>query len=313
MPELYIPPKELFFKLLSYSSKHVLYSRDNDPNFGHYEGPTSHDQWWSLIPGTGKYAGCYAIKSKFTDKVVFSRSTEPRVGHIGGDGKYDDNWFRLEPGTGKLANHFRLRNFSSDQVIVSRTHVKPNLTNFSGTATIHDDHYFTFVFEDTEVTRIEYKADQAQILSSTPEVIGASTQLKATSLPQTLEFSYSQAQTVSSNFEYGLGFKATAGASGKVGIPLVAEGEVRVDLSMSRDFKWGTSFGATRTFEPKFSATAPPRTKVVGAFKATKSSITVPFTVYSRSVATGYEVATVGVYHGVTYWDIRSDLTETPL
>lgn len=308
MPELYIPPTEIFFKLLSYSSNHVLFSRDSDPTFGHYEGPDSRDQWWSLIPGTGKHAGCYAIKSKYTDKFLFSRHMEPRVGHIDSDGKYDDNWFRLERGTGKLANHFRLRNFSSDMVIVSRTHVEPHLTNYSGTAKSHDDHYFSFVFEDTEIVRIKYNDEEGRILSSTPEVLNTVKRNNNTPSPNTVKVTFSETQTITSNFEYAAGFKATVEASGEVGIPFVAEGKVRVELSTSHDFKWGSSVGETKTFETEFSAIVEPYSSIVATYRATKSNITMPFTVYSKSVETGYEVATEGVYRGVTYWDITSDV-----
>lgn len=46
------------------------------------------DQWFTLIPGI--IIGRYAIKSRVTGKVLYSRSESPRVGQIEGDGKYDD-------------------------------------------------------------------------------------------------------------------------------------------------------------------------------------------------------------------------------
>jgi hypothetical protein len=39
----------------------------------------------------------------------------------------------------------------------------------------------------------------------------------------------------------------------------------------------------------------------------------VPFKAYSRSVATGYEVVTHGIFRGVTFWDIHSVVHLYPL
>ncbi|KAA8894423.1 hemolytic lectin [Sphaerosporella brunnea] len=312
---MYIPPKEISFRLRGYSSGYVLYSRkQNEPTFFHYGGPVYDDQWWQLIPGTGKHAGYYLIKSKFTGNVIWSRnSPDPRIGHIGGNGQYEDNWFKFEPGTGKLAGNFRIRNFASDAVLYSRTHNDPTLYNYPGNSNVYDDQYFTFLFEDMEINRVEYKIDQAKILSNVPEVIGSATQRNDSSVNQTVEFNFSRTESNSSSFDYTLGFTITVGASGKVGIPFVAEGQVKVDVSNSHTMKWGTTTTESKTYSARFPATAPPHTKITATATVTRANIEVPFTIYSRSVATGFEVATQGIYHGVTYWNIASDIKEVPL
>jgi hypothetical protein len=315
MPELYIPPKEISFRLRGYSSNYVLFSRYKpNPTFDHFGGGTYDDQWWQLVPGTGKHVGYYLFKSKYTGKVIFSRnSPDPRVGHIDGDGMHDDNWFKLEVGTGKLASHFRIRNYASDTVLYSRTHNNPTLYNYPGNSNVYDDHYFTFLFEDMEINRVEYQTDQAKVLASVPEVIGTMTQRNNTAVNQTVEFDFARTETNSSSFDYTLGFTITVGTSGKVGIPFVAEGQVKVDISNSHALKWGTTTTESKTYSTRFPATAPPYRKITATATVTRSNIEVPFTVYSRSVATGFEVATHGIYHGVTYWNIQSDIKEEPL
>jgi len=89
----YIPPPGLRFRLIGYASKCAIFSRDTaNPYVGHYN--VSHgeypDQWFTLLHGTGGNAGRYAIKGQVSGKVLFSRKTAPGVGHIEGDGKYDD-------------------------------------------------------------------------------------------------------------------------------------------------------------------------------------------------------------------------------
>ncbi|BFI06039.1 hypothetical protein MPTK1_1g28830 [Marchantia polymorpha subsp. ruderalis] len=315
MSELYIPPKELSFRLRGYVSNYVIFARNEpDPTVYHYGGETSADQWFQLIPGTGNHAGSYLIKSKCTGKVLYSRnSPDPRLSQIGGDGQYEDNWFRFDVGTGKLASYFRIRNVGTNTVLYSRTHDDPMFFNYPADYEASDDQYFTFVFEDTEIDRVEYQIDQATVLASVPEVIGTSSLRNDSDVDQTVEFDFERTETQSSSFDYTLGFTITVGASGKAGIPFVAEGEVKVDVSNSHTFNWGTTSSESKTYSVKFPAVAPPRHKIIGTATVTRSNIEIPFTVYSKSVATGFEVATQGIYKGVTYWNIQSEVKQESL
>lgn len=316
MASLYIPPTGLYFRLLGLNSNKVLFSRNGtDPEFWHHPvGETYDDQWWHLSPGSGKHEGYYLVVSKYTGKVIFSRSSpDPHVGHIGGGGVYEDNWFKIEAGTGKRANFFRLREKSTDTVLVSRPATEPQVCNHPGTSEIYDDQYFTFLFEDTKIDRIEYDINRGLVLSRVPELIGTQTELNYTDVNQTVEFDFSRTETISSSFDYTLGFTITVGASGKVGIPFVAEGAIKVDLSNSHTMKWGSTTTQSRTYASRFPATAPPHTKITATASVTCSQIEIPFTIYSKSVATGFEVRTEGTYRGVTYWDIQSDIKQESL
>lgn len=72
MSELYIPPPELYFRLCRYKSKDVInFGHEPEPTLGHDNGKVSDDQWWHLIPGTGKYEGYYLFKSKLAGMVLF--------------------------------------------------------------------------------------------------------------------------------------------------------------------------------------------------------------------------------------------------
>ena len=89
----YIPPEGLRFRIVGYVSNCAIFSRNSpEPEVGHYN--ISHgnyaDQSFSLLHGTGNHKGLYAIKGHVSGKVLFSRSQKPPVGHIAGNGHYED-------------------------------------------------------------------------------------------------------------------------------------------------------------------------------------------------------------------------------
>ena len=90
---LYIPPEGLRFRIIGYASQSAIFSRNTaDPYVWHYSttyGAFS-DQWFTLLHGTGNRQGRYAIKGQASGKVIFSRTMVPKVGHIEGDGQYED-------------------------------------------------------------------------------------------------------------------------------------------------------------------------------------------------------------------------------
>jgi len=90
----YIPPQGLGFRVVGYVSQCAIFSRNSpDPTVSHYSifNGAFPDQWFTLLYGTGNHAGLYAIRGVETAKVLYSRQQpDPRVGHIDGDGKYDD-------------------------------------------------------------------------------------------------------------------------------------------------------------------------------------------------------------------------------
>ncbi|KAF3484075.1 hemolytic lectin LSLb [Arthroderma uncinatum] len=315
MPELYLPPKEISFRLKSSVTNYVLYSRDkNDPTFYHYGGGVADDQWWQLVPGTGTYNGYYLIKSKYTGKVIFSRaSPDPRVGHIGGDGMYADNYFKFEEGSGKHKGQFRVRNYSSDMVLFSRESQSPYLGNYSGTAGVYDDQYWFFHFEDMTLNRVEYKLDQGQIIASNTETIGTESVTNGSDINQTVEFELSDTKSTSTNFEHSHGFTVGVEVSGKVEIPFVAEGELKVSASTTHTWTWGKTETESKTFTSKFSAAAPPHKKVTATASITRATVEVPYTMYWRSVATGNEVSSSGTYRGVTFWNLSSVVKQTDI
>ncbi|KAH7885575.1 hemolytic lectin [Phlebopus sp. FC_14] len=233
MSEFYIPPNGIYFRLLGYVSQYVLYSRYEDPQVGQVSRDRLYeDQYFTLIHGTGAREGTYAIKSLRTGNVLFSRNPEqPHIGNVSGDGEYNDNWFKLEVGTGKYAQQFRL------------------VTPFR----VYSDQYFSFLWEDLEVKRVEYDLDLGQIVSSTPLVIANQTQTNYSSHDQEMSFELDETVTHISTFEYSLGLNITFGTTFKAGVPIVAEAEFSIDFQINNQFTWGQ----TTEFSESYRATFP--------------------------------------------------------
>ncbi|KDR66599.1 hypothetical protein GALMADRAFT_232450 [Galerina marginata CBS 339.88] len=310
--DFYIPPEGLFFRLLGYYSSRVLVSRTHaQPEvFHHPRTETFEDQFFQLIHGTGKHAGYFAIKGKLTNKVLFSRnSSNPHVGHVDGNGAYDDNWFKLEIGTNTKASNFRLVNYNSDTVLVSRTHAEPQVYNHSKKETF-DDQYFSFLFEDVEIDRVVYHVDKGEILSSTPLVIADQTLQNDTNTQQSMEFSINDTEVHTSTFDYTLGFTIAIGASITAGIPTVAEGQIKMDISNSHTFNWGGSTSTSKSYTARLPIVAPANSSVRATSSVTRSTLNIPFTVFSKAVSTGFVARTEGIYTGVTTWDLRHAVTK---
>ena len=87
----YIPPPGLLFRLIGYVSQHAIYSRDaHDIGLYSVSNGEQSDQWFTLLHDSQGHPGRYAIKGLTSGRVLFSRSQPPVVGHVEGNGLYDD-------------------------------------------------------------------------------------------------------------------------------------------------------------------------------------------------------------------------------
>ncbi|KAJ3476704.1 hypothetical protein NLI96_g10979 [Meripilus lineatus] len=306
--DLYIPPEGIFFRLLGYRSQNVIFSRTaQQPFFGQVPAHTSDwdDQYWTLVHGTGSRAGTFAIRSKVTGLMLFSRRPTPNVGHVDGNGRFPDNWFILEPGRGQHANNFRVVTPSDGVTLVSRTHERPYLWSYDRFSTIWPDQFFSFLWEDMRVDRVDYDLHLAQVLSSTPLVIANQTLTNDTNLEQEMSFELNESVQNTSTFEYSTGFTVTVGTSFSVGIPFIARTEITVDTSTTNEWSWGQQDTFGRAHTANFPVRAGPRETVRAVSSVNRGVLEVPFTMHLSSRSTGTRVVTRGKWHGVSTWDLR--------
>ncbi|THV02168.1 hypothetical protein K435DRAFT_653784 [Dendrothele bispora CBS 962.96] len=312
---MFIPPEGVYFRLVGRESGYKIYSRDDDPepHLWHYGGPPYEDQLFSLIHGTGKRAGLYAIKGKVSGKVIFSRTAQtPYVGHIGGDGHYNDNWFKFVagPSTGNHANHFRIWCPASGVAIFSRTTQKPEVGNYGPVA---NDQYFSFQFDNDAnglvVERIDFDVSQGKILGEVTMILGTQT-VTNTSQNQTKEptFSFSETAPASSNFEYRSGFPLDAGWVLKTGIPAVSNGVIMIDSTVN-DRKFGTPDNNTKTYTASFKGKVGPGNKAIATLSVQRAMLEVPYTIHLKSKS-GVRTETMGLWSGMSTWGLKHDVRE---
>ena len=195
--ELYIPPKELTFRLQNYVTKWVIFSRfAPDPHFHHFPGKdVYYDQYWSLIPGTGKRSGYFRFENNHTKWSIYSRtSPEPQFDHSPGNDEYDDQYWSLVPGTGKYSGYFRIESYQTKWSIFSRFSQEPEFYH-SPSNDEYDDQYWTFIFEDAIVESIDYRLDEGKIEKTIPVEIMKQSFVNDTCAKQTFSFKMDESIT----------------------------------------------------------------------------------------------------------------------
>ncbi|KAK0220420.1 hemolytic lectin LSLb [Armillaria fumosa] len=309
---MYIPPQGVYFQLVAHDSQHVLFSRDNaDPEFGHDKGPVYPHHFFTLIHGTGSRAGLYAIKSKETGKVLFSRtSVEPFIGHVHGNGAYNDNWFTLEEGSGTYANLFRLLCPSTGVVIYSRTSPVPQV-GVCTRSEINSDQYFSFAFEDMVFRRVEYDVASGKISNVTSHVLADHTLRNDSCHEQAVTFGFSENITHTSTFEYMTGCTITVGTEFSAGIPFVSNGKINIEASQNNEWKFGIQNTFSKTYTAQFPGLKAGSHETVRAMSSVKlGMLEVPYTMYLvlKGNSEGAEMVTSGLWRGVSSWELHHDI-----
>lgn len=169
---------------------------------------------------------------------------------------------------------------------------------------IHD--FEVLVLNDDEIIRVEYKVDEAKMLFTTPKVIAKQTNHNASSISQSMEFSFNETITNSFSFTHQTGVSISVGTKFKCGIPMVGEGEAQVVVTGSYSYSWGTSGSNAKSYVAKFPVMAGPHSTVVCNAVVNETKMDVPYTIYFESGNTSS-----GLWKGVSTWGLKATFEET--
>ncbi|CAB4385391.1 unnamed protein product [Rhizophagus irregularis] len=281
--ELYIPPKGLKFRLQNYKSKWAIFSRfSQEPKFFHFTSSDEYkDQYWTLIPGTGKHSGYFRIENCVTQQAIFSRfSQEPKF-FTYTSSEFDDQYWTFVPGTGKRSGYFRIENYVTKWAIFSRFSKEPQLSHYISSDKF-DDQYWSFVFEDMIIESVDYKIYVGKIQSTKNVVL--------------------MRQSLTND---------TDGEQMSSEIPFIEETGLNIEaITGNHTWSFGNSTESVKKYTAELSVKVLPRTKIIVEATIKKSILNVPFIMHLKSKETGIKVDTYGTYSGVTTWDFNNIIRE---
>jgi hypothetical protein len=170
--------------------------------------------------------------------------------------------------------------------------------------TLNDPDYY-------EISDMKYdlhKATQAELPPESIDVMVATNKSKHSNK---VNLGKSVAATSSSNWGHQVGIKVGVEAGGKIGVPFVAEGEIKVSADLSYQHTWGSTQSDTQEANVSCSVDLPPRTQSKCTVLVRKAKIDVPYTADVRTYKAGQldrSFHTSGVYHGVAVCSFEIDI-----
>ncbi|KAF8662711.1 hypothetical protein AX16_001153 [Volvariella volvacea WC 439] len=296
---LYMPPHGIYFRIIGRLSRQAIFSRTHQAPQVDVWGSKFDDQYFTLIHGTGERQGLYAIKSKQTGLVLFSRNAEsPFVGHVWGEGHFADNWFKFERGEGQYTDSFRLITPHNNLVLFSRTGVRPYLGN-SPAGQLNDNQYFSFEWEDLEFVGINWDLAQGRIVSSETVIIY---ERQANISPLSI-FLPPEPVNHTSTFEFRSGLPLRTGFEFRGGIPTVTDNGFQIDPNYMGVWKFGQTTSFSKTYNPIMGILLAGNS--ARSATVTKGDIEVPFVIQLKSRSTGTIAETQGVWRSNSSWNFK--------
>ena len=92
------------------------------------------------------------------------------------------------------------------------------------------------------------------------------------------------------------------------GIPFVADGKVKVDVTNTHQFTWGKQESISHTYTANFPVKAGPHQTVHAVSTVKCGKISVPYTITFLCKETGAETQTKGTWHGVSTWNLHHEI-----
>ncbi|KAH7885577.1 hypothetical protein F5I97DRAFT_1968286 [Phlebopus sp. FC_14] len=176
--------------------------------------------------------------------------------------------------------------------------MSPSLDNIIASR-VYSDQYFSFLWEDLEVERVEYDLDLGHIVSSTPLIIANQTLTNYSNHDQEMSFELDETVTHTSTFEYNI----------QSGRSIVNEAEFSIDFSVNNQFTWGQTTEFSESYRATFPFHAGPGSTVRAVSTVNRGELRVPFTIHLSSKRTGVQTETKGIWSGVSTWDLRHTIS----
>ncbi|KAJ7573259.1 hypothetical protein C8J56DRAFT_805093 [Mycena floridula] len=312
-PPVYIPPPNVFFKLVGGATNTALFvcpPGQKTPICAMNKTPeeSSEYNWFSLIPGDGANTGTYRIMSRDTRRELYIKDWDPaRWDHsylidagTAGDGVFEGQVQLIYNGIS-----FWIDGPKGTAHPTSWTHVTCCPWPSDGSITLNRRHW-TMMYEDMRVDSVEYDLQNGSILAGTPLVIADQVLVNPSDQPQTMSFAVSKSISETSSYTRTEGFTMTVGISVTAGIPEVASVTASLEMSSSIEQTWGTEKTVGKEYIQTFPVLAGPNETIHATATVHVGKLDVPYTIKLTSRSNGIQVVSKGIWRGVSTWSLRA-------
>ncbi|KAI0634488.1 hypothetical protein C8Q77DRAFT_1258155 [Trametes polyzona] len=302
---MYIPPNGIFFRLIDRESQLVIYSNDNkNPPVFAVPPSNSSDQLFTLIHGTGDRKGLFAIKGSVSGKVLFSRAeSDPKVGHVGGDGKDDDNWFKFVEGSGPESGSFRIVCPATNTELYASTRLSPIFGNLPFVVD-NDDVAWNFRFENNlSITDVAFDLAAGGIDGAHVVTLFSQSFTNNSAVPVEHTFLIKGSYQDTSLFAFGSGFPIPTGKQFESFIPVVSS-DGKIGLSATKFVtQFATNSFSINHFHAQVTVTVPPHKTATAKAVSQEGNVEVPFTI-TLTAPNGTTTETKGEWVGDLHWNV---------
>lgn len=284
-------------RLLGWETQKILYT-ENGYNLFHRDKSEAgkNDEWWYIQPNGDNTT--YLIKHDATGNFL---AFDPDYSWVQRNADSRCN-FKFQQGIGGRIRYFRITNPGNNGVLFSRSR-SPQVSTWRANENPYDDQYFSFIFEDMEVKRIEYKFQGGILGAAQPESIATGRSSNTTNQQQTNTVTLRKTIEEESNFTSELAFMVTAGVEFTAGVPEVASSKISMSFSTSTRFQWGKSRKTITEWSNSVPITMDPNSSYKVTATASVSTMDVPFIAYLQSPTTFFETTIEGIYKGVVHYN----------
>eukprot|EP01083_Nonionella_stella_P178308 629465_1 len=257
---------------------------------------------WYVIRGKGKFEWCWRLINKESSICVGLSDKKSFIGFD--DLKTNDDPNRYWKVSDIDGSYCRFFNESTKQVIASNSDGGFDYLDASKCEK-RPDQYWAFDDGDYSIVSVEFDLKHGKILDKTPLVIAHQTLNNESDHEQEFTFEFTKSVENTSSFEHSHGVAIKAGATGKCGLPLVAEGEVSTELSTEHTWTWGTEETTTQSYTASYPVKAGPKSNVQAQGVVMKATLNVPYTITVKSSLDGATFKSSGIWKGVSTWDLN--------
>jgi len=165
--------------------------------------------------------------------------------------------------------------------------------------------------DDYEMSGVTYHRLQGLVKAYPPEQVGFQhIDNKDSSVEQSTTFTVSESVTETSSFSHTAGASVTVGTTFSTGIPVVAAGEISVDVSAYYDYSSGREKSETKTLRADYNCVAAPGTSVTCEALLFKYRVTVPYTQTWQHKRLPCGCTSEGVFTEITANEMRLNVDE---